>query len=429
MKIALLNCNLFDGNKDSEIKLVNILLNGEIIENIVDINETISDEYVKIDLEKKYVVPGLINLHAHLFGSGKPSKTLGGKSKKQQFIIKFCGTKLGKKILQALVKKHAKEELYSGVTTLRSSGDFYYSDVKVRDLINNGKMLGPKLIVPGPAITVPSGHGDGTFAMTGATQEELKNLVDINRNHNVDYIKICVTGGVMDAKRKGEPGELKMNLEQTKAICDLAHKYGLKVASHTESNAGVKVALEGGVDTIEHGSFIYEEDIEMYKKTGSVNVFTISPALPLSKFESKITLLDELSIYNSDVVVKGMIDGAKKCLENDILVGLGTDASCPFATQHGMWREVYHFAKYVGVSNKFALYSATLANAKILNKDQEIGSIEKNKIADLLVLENNPLEDLKALRNIDMIINKGTIINRPKLKKNKHIEEKLDTLL
>ena len=82
MKIALLNCNLFDGNKDSDIKLVNILLDGEIIEKVVDVNEELSDEYVKIDLENKYVVPGLINLHSHLFGSGKPSKTLGGKSKK-----------------------------------------------------------------------------------------------------------------------------------------------------------------------------------------------------------------------------------------------------------------------------------------------------------------------------------------------------------
>ncbi len=429
MKIALLNCNLFDGNKDSDIKLVNILLDGEIIEKVVDVNEELSDEYVKIDLENKYVVPGLINLHSHLFGSGKPSKTLGGKSKKQQSIIKFCGTKLGQKILKGLVKKHVKEELYSGVTTLRSSGDFYYSDVKVRDLVNEGKAVGPKMIVPGPAITVSGGHGDGTFAMTGDTKEELTNLVNLNKEHNVDYIKICVTGGVMDAKKKGEPGELKMNLEQTKTICDLAHKYGFKVASHTESNAGVKVALAGGVDTIEHGSFIDEEDIKMYKKTGSVNVFTISPALPLSKFEPSVTLLDELSIYNSDVVVKGMIDGAKKCLENDILVGLGTDASCPFATQYGMWREVYQFAKYVGVSNKFALYSATLVNAKILNMDKEIGSVEENKIADLLVLENNPLEDLEALRDIDMIINKGTIINKPKIKKNKYIEDKLDTLL
>ena len=428
MKIALKNCKLFDGHKDSEIKNVNILVNDDKIASILDSNEDIPDEYEIVDIKGKYVMPGLINLHAHLFGSGKPSKVLGGGTL-QKKIINFCKTKVGSKVLLSMVKSHVRDNLLSGTTTLRSSGDFYYSDVKVRDMINDSKCLGPRLIVPGPAITVSGGHGDGTFALTGDSKDELEALVRQNKDNNVDYIKICVTGGVMDAKKRGEPGELKMSLEQTKIVCDLAHKYGYKVASHTESNSGVKVAIEAGVDTIEHGSFIEDNDIELYKKKGAVNVFTISPALPLAKFDSKITKLNEMCIYNSEIILEGMIDGAKKCLENNILVGLGTDASCPFVSQTNLWREVYHFAKHVGVSNQFALHTVTMVNAKILGLDNEIGSIEEGKKADLIVIENNPIEDLKNLRNVMMVMHDGKLIKKCKVKKNKYIESKLDTLL
>ena len=426
MKYVLYNCNLFDGKKDSGLVNVNIYIDNGII---VDINNgELKEGYKIINLSNKYVMPGLVNLPAHLFGSGKPSKVLGGGSS-QQKLIKFAGTKLGSKVLLHLVKNHVKKELYSGVTTLRSSGDFYYSDVKVRNLINKKKCVGPRLIVPGPAITVSGGHGDGTFAITGNTKEELENLVKLNKEHNVDYIKICVTGGVMDAKKKGEPGELKMNLEQTKAICDLAHEYGYKVASHTESNEGIKVALNAGVDTIEHGSLMDENDVKLFKEKGAVDVLTISPSLPLATFDPSVTKLNEMCIYNSNYLKDGMISGAKKCLENGVTVGLGTDASCPFVTPYDMWREVYYFAKYGGVSNTFALHTATLVNSSILGLDKEIGTIEIGKKADIIVCDNDFTIDIKELRNLTMVIKNGVIYKRIKIKKNKYIESKLDTLL
>lgn len=426
MKYVLSNCNLFDGNKNSEIVRTNIYVEDGVIVSVD--SDSIKEGYEVIDLKDKYVMPGLVNLHAHLFGSGKPSKVLGGGSS-QQKLVKFAGTKIGSKVLLVLVKNHVKKELYSGVTTLRSSGDFYYSDVKVRDLINKNKCVGPRLIVPGPAITVSGGHGDGTFAITGNTKEELENLVKLNKEHNVDYIKICVTGGVMDAKKKGEPGELKMNYEQTKAVCDKAHEYGYKVASHTESNEGIKVALKAGVDTIEHGSNMDDNDIKLFKDKGAIDVLTISPSLPLATFDPTITKLDEMCIYNSNYLKDGMINGAKKCLEEDVTVGLGTDASCPFVTPYDMWREVYYFAKYAGVSNTFALHTATLVNAKILGLDKEIGSIEVGKRADIIVCDNDFLKDIKELKNLSMVIKNGVIYKNVRIKKNRYIESKLDTLL
>ena len=233
----------------------------------------------------------------------------------------------------------------------------------------------------------------------------------------------------MDAKKKGEPGELKMSLEQTKAVCNEAHRLGFQVASHTESPEGVKVALKGGVDTIEHGSLLDEEAIQLFKKHHASFICTLSPALPLAKFSSSLTKLNDLCQYNSQIVLSNMIEGCKQALDNQIPIGLGTDASCPFVTQYNMWREVYYFAQQIGVSNAFALYTATLGNAKIIGLDHITGSIEENKSADLIVMKKNPLENLQALEVIELVMVEGQLLKHPKIKKNNKIEMELNTLL
>lgn len=429
MKYAIIHAHVWDGVHYEEMRdNQTILINEDRIEKIVSSDENIPQDYQIIDIEGQYVLPGLINLHAHLFGTGKPSKSLG-EGRSQELLMKFVRTKIGKHVIDKMVSDHAFNALNAGVTTIRSSGDFVYSDVRIRNRINVGEMLGPRLIVPGPAITCVGGHGDGTFAFASDSPEQLKEFVDRNHQHNVDCIKICVTGGVMDAKVKGEPGVVKMTLEQTKAVCDKAHQYGYQVASHTESSKGIKVALEGGVDTIEHGSFLDDELIALFKKRKAAFIVTTSPALPLARLSPEITKLNELCVYNSEVVLEGMIDGAKKALANDIPVGLGTDESCPLVTSYNMWREVYYFAKFYGVSRAFALHTATYVNAKIAGISDITGSLEDGKSADLIVLEKNPLDDLRALKNIKMVMIKGQLIQNPKVKKLAQVDEWLDSLL
>ena len=424
-KKVFLNAKTFDGYKDSDIKKCAIFVEDEKIVGISYDENPDTRGYDVIDLNGKFVVPGLVNPHVHLFGTGMPSKVISG-GNSQKAVMKIVNTKLGDAILGILVKSAARQQLLSGVTTVRAVGDFKYSDVKLRDKINSGKVIGPRLKVSGPAITVPGGHGDGTFSMTSDTEDGLRALVRKNKEAGVDFIKICVTGGVIDAKVRGEPGEVKMNEAQTAAVVDEAHKLGLRVASHTESFKGVEITAKTGVDTVEHGAPLTPEMAEEMKKTSSAMVVTYSPALPLQKLDPSITKLDPICVYNTGIVVDNMTQGAKDCIENDILLGMGTDSCCPFATQYNMWREVYFFQKRVGVSNAYALSVATLNNAKVVGVDDVTGTIEKGKCADMIVMSRNPLDDLTALRDLDMIAVRGKIIENPRPKRNGNIERELD---
>ena len=430
MKYVLAHAALFDGTSQRATlrEDASIYVEGDRIVAITQHEVQPETGYTCIDMTGKYVLPGLINLHAHLFGTGKPSKALSGGGSAQT-LIKITKTALGAKVLDSMVRAGALAELNSGVTTVRCVGDFHWSDVRLRDRINAGSIVGPRLLVSGPAITVPGGHGDGTFSVTASTEEDLRTLVQNHAAHQVDLIKICVTGGVMDARVKGEPGEVKMNLAQTKAVCDEAHRLGYYVASHTESSEGVRIALQGGVDTVEHGALTTSDIVECYRQTGAAAVCTISPAIPLSELDASVTMMSDLTQYNAHVVLAGIIEGAKDCLAAGVPVGLGTDASCPFVTHYDMWREICYFVKHVGVTPASALYAATLGNARIARIADETGSIEVGKCADIIAFDANPLEDLTVLRTVAMIMAQGVLIERPQVKHIAVVDEQLDTLL
>ena len=140
-----------------------------------------------------------------------------------------------------------------------------------------------------------------------------------------------------------------------------------------------------------------------------------------------MTKLNELCVYNSEVVLEGMCQGIRDADQAGIPVGLGTDASCPFATQYNMWREGWYYWKIMGITRGQALYAATLSNARILGVDGLTGSVEAGKQADLIILDQNPLEDLTALRQPRMVVRDG-IVFTPRLKKLPAVEQELDAL-
>lgn len=425
MTTLFCNANLLDVEHQCQIlPNTSVLVDGDKIVSVG--GDTKSADRV-IDLQGAYLLPGLINLHVHLFGTGAPSKALSGGSL-QKFLMAVLKTPLGAKIMDGIITKNVSAQLKSGTTTIRAVGDFCYSDVRIRDKIKAGKLLGPRMLVSGPAITVPGGHGDGNFARTGETVEELTAFVEQNVQAGVDWIKICVTGGVMDAKEVGHPGELKMNLEQTKAVCDRAHALGMRVASHTESEEGLEVALRGGVDTIEHGAAINDEMLELYRQNGSAMIITLSPCVPLSFLPPQVTKLDDKANVNTKIVGKGMVDGAKRAMREQIPLGLGTDAACPLCTQYNTWRELAYLSALCGMSPADAICTATLRNAQIAGIDAVTGSVTAGKAADLLVVGENPLEDLCALREPLYVMANGRLLEHPQQEKMEDMEKLLDSI-
>jgi imidazolonepropionase-like amidohydrolase len=382
-----------------------------------------------LDLKGHYLAPGLINLHTHLFGNGVPKTAIANKGKSQKLLVGFAQSSLGLVYLMKIAKQCAQTALYSGVTTLRSVGDLRYVDVTVRDAINAGKYPGPRMLVSGPALTCPNGHGDGTIAIACHNKEEYLALIAKNIAHHVDLIKITLTSGVMDALDANHPGDVRMSLDEVKWVVEEAHKNHLMVASHTECSDGVRMCLQAGVDTIEHGSFFDEDIVNRFKTSSSVIITTISPALPSVKLPPEYSHYNPEQIASCKIVADGIIHSSISARENGVKVGLGTDGACPFAAQSGMWRELCYFHKYVGASNAEALRCGTLGNAEIVHLEKETGSIAIGKSADMIVLSGNPLEDLKALRAPESVIIKGKLIAHPHPQKNARMEAMLDTLI
>ena len=393
MKYVFTNGKILNGTKDMQVQEGQVILvENERITEILPAEEAgkrnlTASGYEEIDLQGKYILPGLINMHVHLAGNGKPQKK---QRDNEALVKKIMSNGLTKAIAYNMVCGFAKDELYSGVTTIRTVGGLGDFDTRLRDDIAAGKKPGPRILAANEGISVPGGHMAGSVAIAADSVEEALQHLETSKAQKVDLVKLMITGGVLDAKEKGVPGELKMAPEMVKAVCDKAHTMGYMVAAHVESPEGVKAALKNGVDSIEHGAKAVEEMISLFKEHNAFLCTTLSPALPYALFDRSITNASEVEQFNGNVVFEGIIDCAKAAIANDIPVVLGNDVGCPWITQYDFWRELYYFHKYVGVSNAFALYTATCRGAEMAGIGDITGTLEPGKCADMIVVEKNP---------------------------------------
>lgn len=426
MKYALVNGVILDGTRDMQPKTgMAVLVDGEIIKDIVPVGDVPSD-YRKVNLGGEYLMPGLINMHVHLAGSGKPQKKQRDNEKLVKTIMKNPITRA---IAYGMVAGFAKTELMSGVTTIRTVGGLGNFDTRLRDEIAAGKRIGPRIISGEEGISVPGGHMAGSVAIAAHSTEEALRHLDKLKSDGADIVKLMITGGVLDAKERGVPGEVKMSAEMVRAVCDKAHQMGYKVAAHVESPEGVRIALENGVDSIEHGAKPDAHIIDMFKKTGAFLCTTVSPAIPYAMFDRSLTNATEVEQYNGNIVFEGIIECSKVALANDIPIVLGNDVGCPWITQYNFWREVYYFHRYVGASNSFALYTATLRSAELAGIGDITGSLTPGKCADMIVTEKNPLEDLRALSDVGMVVARGKIISEPEFRRRRNVDRELDKFM
>jgi imidazolonepropionase-like amidohydrolase len=427
MKRAFTNLMLLDGSEHMTPRQGQaVLVEDDRIAAVLPEQDCSLEGFEVIDLGGQYLMPGLINLHVHIPAGGKPSKKPMDAKKSVKLATSNA---LTRKYIEYMYKSYCRTELLSGVTTFRSVGGIENYDTWIRDRIAAGKAVGPRILAGNMAVSVPGGHMAGSLAYEATTPAEAAAYVRKIAADKPDLIKLMVTGGVLDATVKGEPGVLKMEPALVKSACDEAHRLGFQVAAHVESPQGMRVALENGVDTIEHGAKPDAEIIRLFRETGAVHVATLSPALPYALFDPEVSHVSETERFNGEVVFRGIVECAKQCLANDIPVGLGTDTGCPYVTHYDMWRELQYFHKCCGVPNSFALYTATKRNAEIAGIGDVTGSIQAGRCADFIVCARNPLEDLTVLRNLSMVVARGTVIRDPKIKKMPQVEAELDKFM
>jgi imidazolonepropionase-like amidohydrolase len=349
-----------------------------------------------VDLGNRTVMPGLIDVHTHITGE-------------TNFDPYFELTQTdAKQAIQGVV--NARTTLMAGFTTIRNVGAGGYTDVDLRDAINQGLVPGPHMQVSGPALGITGGHcdenllpikyhvtGDGVADGIAGVQQKVRQ----NIKYGVDVIKICATGGVLS--KGDDPQASQYTIEEMRAIVADAHRLGRKVAAHAHGSQGILWATEAGVDSIEHGSYIDDASIAAMKKNGTYLV----PTLYLEDWmveKGNLPPIYQQKMKDTIVVAKKNI---KHAIESGVKIALGTDAA---VYPHGLnAHELDVYVNQMGMTPLAAVQSATINAADLMGWSGKTGSIEPGHWADIIAVEKNPLEDVRVLQHVSFVMKSGNV--------------------
>lgn len=350
----------------------------------------------EIDLRSMTVLPGLIDVHTHLtFGNDFDPYTR-------------LSTDAVREALNGV--RFAKITLEAGFTTVRNVGAFGYSDVALRDYINAGHIPGPHMQASGPPLGITGGHCDNNFlpAEYHATTEGIADGIAAVQQHvrqnikyGVDLIKVCATGGVLS--KGDDPQASQYSLDELKALVADAHRLGRKVAAHAHGAEGIRFATEAGVDSIEHGTYIDEDDIAAMKKQGTWLVPTLylidwmgeNPRLP-AMFQKKMTDVSAAVLQNQ-----------RKAVAAGVKIALGTDAA---VYPHGLnAHEVEVYVTKLGMTPLAALQTGTINAADLMGWSDRTGALEPGKWADMIAVGSDPLRDVRVLQHVRFVMKAGVV--------------------
>lgn len=349
-----------------------------------------------VDLGGLTLLPGLFNCHTHLCLSGQadPARVLMEES-------------YGMTVLQAAVR--ARQTVEAGVTTIRDLGGREYADIAVRNAVRGGLIPGPRILAAGRGVCMTGGHGWQMLARQADGPDEVRKAVREQLRAGADVIKLLATGGVMTPGV--DPSSPQLTLEELRAGIDEAHKARRRAAAHAQAEDGIAFCLEAGIDTVEHGIFLTEALAARMASQGTALVATL--VAPHAIVEGGVAAgIPEFAVKKSAAVRARHLESFRMALRAGVRIAAGTDAGTPL-NPHGSIVPELTLMAAAGMSPLQAIRSATSVAAAVSGLENETGRIAVGLAADLLVVEGDPSESLKALDAVRMVIAAGrTVVKR-----------------
>jgi imidazolonepropionase-like amidohydrolase len=354
---------------------------------------------IPFDLSAATCLPGLIDVHTHLTSDPKDSGYAG------------LGVSVPREAITGA--KNANKTLLAGFTTVRNVGAGNFTDVALRDGINEGDVPGPRMLVSGPPLGITGGHcdnnllpyefhykeagvADGPWAVRAKVREVVK--------YGADLIKVCASGGVLS--KGDQPGTPQYTLEELTAIVEEAHKLGRKVAAHAHGTQSIKDAIHAGIDSVEHSSLIDDEGIKLAKEHGTYLVFDIYNDDYILAHGAEAGMLPE-SIEKEKKIGRLQRENFRRAFEASAKIAFGTDSG---VYPHG--DNAKQFAKMVewGMKPMDAIQAATIRAADLIGWSDKVGTLEAGHYADLVATNGDPLSDVKALETLTFVMKGGVVV-------------------
>jgi len=395
--------NLIDVSNGQISKAVTVTISANKIHSVTKGYAKAKKNDVVLDLKSSYVLPGFMDMHVHLAQEYVPKAERPAKSE-PEFRALFAANA-------------ATKTLMAGFTTVRNLGDGGMETIALRQAISQGLIVGPRIFTSGKTIATTGGHGDPTNGMSKHdysppspeegvidSPEEAVKAVRQRYKDGTDGIKITATGGVLSVAKSGENPQFTD--QELAAIIETANDYGLWTAAHAHGKEGMRRAVNAGINSIEHGTYMDQEIMELMKAKGTYYVPTIMAGNWVAKKAKIPNFFPALVKPKAEKIgpqIQATFNAAYKA---GVKIAFGTDSG---VSAHGdNWQE-FILMTDGGMPAAIALKSATIETAKLLRVEDQLGQIKPGMLADIIALETNPLTDISSVSRVSFVMKDGVV--------------------